>query len=135
MVHWRAADRFSIDKRASRLFAPHQAPADECLGCEERRRLRGQRSRVVACRPGGKDREHFVECSLTSGEALIAPVDGGPQSSLPLGQVDRPLHLEGEPLAECTDDLAGRKDCEASRNEFDRKWKTIEPSADLANRS
>ena len=68
------------------------------------------------------------------GQALVAPVDRRTERALALGKVDRPLHLEREPLAERTQDLRGREDDEPRRDELDRERQPVEPAADLVDR-
>ena len=53
---------------------------------------------------------------------------------MPLGEVDRALHLECQPLLERADDLGRWKDDEARGDELDGEREPVQASADLVHR-
>ena len=71
---------------------------------------------------------------LTRGQQPVAPCDRGSQCALPLGEVDRPLHLEREALVERLDDSCRSQDDEARGHELDRQRQAVQAAADLAHR-
>ncbi len=75
-----------------------------------------------------------MEPTLALVQAAVAPVDRGSERPLPLGEVDRALHFEGESVLERADDLGRRKDDEARSDELDREREPVEASADLVHR-
>ena len=71
---------------------------------------------------------------LALGEPAVAPVDRRTERSLPLGKVDRTLHLECQPLLERADDLRRWKHDQARCDELDGERQPVQSSADLVYR-
>ncbi len=92
------------------------------------------RTRVGERRAVGEDRQAAVQGTLAVGEPLVAPVDRRAKRALPFGKIERPFHLEREPLAERPHDLGWREHDEPCGDELDRERQTVEPPADLVHR-
>ena len=74
-----------------------------------------------------------MQRALARAQSSVAPVDRRAEGPLTLGEVDRSLHLEREPLPERAQDLRRRKDGEAGRDELDRERQAVESAADLVD--
>ena len=124
------------------------APRRRSTRCGPGSSRRAPRGRVRNALPGPGDRARVVErwrCRRrprarragragSSAEALVAPVDRGAQRALALRKIDRPLHLEREPLAERAQDLRRRENGESRGDELDREREAVETAADLVHR-
>ena len=132
---------------ANRLRASRGARCRRRPRCEpgsSRRAPRGRRGTstapgasaraVVERRARRRTRRACRAALLALGQAAVAPVDRRSERSLPLGEVDRALHLERQPLLERADDLRRGKHDQARGDELDGERKPVEPSADLVYR-
>ena len=75
-----------------------------------------------------------MQLLLALGQPAIAPVDRRAERSLSLGQVDRTLHLECQPLLERPNDLRRWKHDQARCDELDGERQPVQASADLVDR-
>ena len=94
----------------------------------------GDRLRIVERAAVGEHRQHAVQVALARAQPLVAPVDRSAQRALALREIDRPLHLERETLAERAKDLGWRENRESCGDELDRERKAVEAAADLVHR-